>query len=235
MAGSSRSVETDEERPIDHDVQPPGASPSWWRHWPVVLPVLLVLVALGWAAVGRTGTGDGSAEESAPSEPELMAVTSDAPAYRSLLELMEASDVVVRATVVGAEHGRWFGDGQEGTRVQSRLVTLQVDETLAGVAVSSKTVLVEEEGWLDDGTPIAVDGAAPSRVGDDGLWFLVDGGDPELGAYVATNAQGRYLVTDDDALSGADRPDPLIDRLTGLGLDQLTSEITNLRDQLAGP
>lgn len=235
MAGSSRTDTTNEERPTVRDAVPQDASRSRWRHWPVVLPVVLVLVALGWAVAGRTGSGDGPAEEAAPSEPEVVAVSSDAPSYRSLLELMEASDVVVRATVVGAEHGRWFGDGQEGTRVQSRLVTLQVDQTLAGVAASSETILVEEEGWLDDGTPISVDGAAPSRVGDDALWFLVDGGDPELGAYVVVNAQGRYLVTNDDSLSGADRPDPLIDRLADLGLDQLTNEITDLRDQRAGP
>ena len=235
MAGSPGADTTDEERPAANEPHTSGVTRSPLRHWPVVLPVVLVLVALGWAVAGRAGSGDGPAEQTVPSEQELVAVTSDAPAYRSLLELMEASDVVVRATVVGAEHGRWFGDGQEGTRVQSRLVTLQVDETLAGVAAPSATILVEEEGWLDDGTPIAVDGAAPSRVGDDGLWFLVDGGDPEVGAYVVTNAQGRYLVTDDDALSGADRPDPLIERLADLGLDQLTTEIVQLRDRLAGP
>ena len=220
---------------VDTDVSPLGPPVSRWRHWPIVLPALLVLIAVGWAAVGRTGSGDAPSDDAAPADPEIVAITSDAPSYRSLLELMEASDVVVRATVVGAEHGRWFGDGQAGTRVQSRLVTLRIDETLAGPAPQSETVLVEEEGWLDDGTPIAVDGAAPSRMGDGGLWFLVDGGDPELGAYVVVNAQGRYLVAGDGSLSGADRPDPLIDRLADLGLDQFTTEITELRDQLAGP
>lgn len=218
---------------------PDDRSPSRWRHWPLVLPVVLLLVAVGWVALRGPDTSDrsaaGPAEAEAEAQVETVAVTSDAPTFASLLELMEASDVVVRATVVGAEHGRWFGDGQDGTRVQSRLVTLRIDDTMAGPAPPSDTILVEEEGWLDDGTPIAVDGAAPSRVGDDGLWFLADGGDPELGAYVVINAQGRYLVNADDSLTGADGPDPLIARLTEFDVGQLTAEIETLSDQLPDP
>lgn len=232
MAGATGADTKKGDRTADraHSIDAPA---SWWRHWPVMLPVLLVLVALVWVVAGRSGADGSPAIPDSETDPELVAVTSDAPVHRSLLELMEASDLVVRATVMSAEHGRWFGNGQDGTRVQSRLVTLRVDDTLAGPTPPAGTVLVEEEGWLDDGSPIVVDGAAPSRVGHDGLWFLVDGGDPELGAYLVTNAQGRYLVADDGSLSGADRPDALIDRVTDLGLDQFTTEITTLRNQIA--
>ena len=84
--------------------------------------------------------------------------------------------------------------------------------------------MVEEEGWLEDGAPLIVDGAAPSTVGDDGVWFLVDVGDADLPIYVVVSAQGRYLV-DDGALSGAAGDDPLVDELASLSVEELTARI----------
>ena len=55
-------------------------------------------------------------------------------------------------------------------------------------------MLVEEEGWLDDGRALAVDGAAPTRTGDAGFWFLVEVDDPDLPVFTTVGAAGRYLV-----------------------------------------
>ena len=91
-------------------------------------------------------------------------------------------------------------------------MTLRVVDRLAGDAPPEGPLVVEEEGWLEDGTPIVVDGAPASKVGDDAIWFLDAVGTEELPVYVAVSAQGRYLVVDGD-LVGADGDDPLIAEL----------------------
>jgi hypothetical protein len=96
---------------------------------------------------------------------------------------------------------------------------------LAGVdSRASAMVLVEEEASLANGTPLRVDGAPPSRHGDDGVWFLAASGDPDFPGYVVVNSQGRYLATG-DRLVGADRSDPLVRSLEALGTDGLTHAV----------
>jgi hypothetical protein len=189
--------------------------------WRLVGPVSAVVVALV-AGVLLTRPDDGEATAA----PDPVAVSSDAPRLGSLEELVAASDLVVRAEVVATEPGRVFGE-PGGTAVESRLVTLEVGEVLSGTAPRDDTVLVEEEGWLDDGTPLIVDGAAPSRTGDDGIWFLVDVGDPDAPVHVVVSAQGRYLV-DGDGLVGAAGDDRLIAALARLSVDELAARIAAL-------
>jgi hypothetical protein len=196
-----------------------------------VLPVLALVLAVGVAVVSVARSDDDGGASTAPAsstavDPAAVEVSSDAPRHADLAELVAASDVVVRGQVVAAERGRWFGDGAAGARIQSRLVTLRVRDVLAGeLPDGTDTVLVEEEGWLDDGRPLVVDGLAPSRVGDDGVWFVVAGGDAETGAFVLLGADGRYLVTDDGALSGAEGDDPLVAGVVEEGLEALLDEV----------
>lgn len=204
--------------------------------WAMALPVLAVVVLAALFVVVIRGPASesaglesaglesaGSATVTAERQPAVE-VESDAPRFTTLDEMAAASDAVVRAEVVASERGRWFGDGAEGTRIQSRLVTLRVTDVVAGVAPPTATVLVEEEGWLEDGAPLVVDGAAPSRVGDEGVWFVLDGADRDVGAYVVVNAQGRYLVAGDGrTLSGAAGNDPLVSRLEAMTVDELTA------------
>jgi hypothetical protein len=178
----------------------------------VLLAAVITVVVLATDRSDRSGdaTGDDPGSSLATS-PDVVAVTSDAPTYATLDDLVGASDVVLRGTVVAVERGRWFGSGAPGeSRIQSRLITVDVDEVLAGAAPTGEAILVEEEGWLADGAPIVVDGAPSVAVGDDAIWFLVEGGDPELAAYVVVNGQGRYVVDDDGRLTGATGTDPLI-------------------------
>jgi hypothetical protein len=102
-----------------------------------------------------------------------------------------------------------------------------VAEVLAGTPPAGATVQVEEEGWLEDGAPLVVDGAAPSAVGDDGIWFLTEVESGAAPVYVVVNAQGRYLV-DGDGLAGADGDDPLIGELSDLTVAELTARIAAL-------
>lgn len=206
-------------------------------------PVAAVALALGAAVVTSQRGGDGEPSSGAgstgstPRDEELVEVTSDAPRHATLDELVAAADVVVRGEVEGTERGRPFGQ-PGGATIVSRLVTLRVDEVLAGTAPRAGTVLVEEEGWLDDGRALVVDGAGPTRPGDRGIWFLVEVDDPDLPVYTTVGAEGRYLVAgnegddadDTDRLVGAANDDPLVADLASRGPDGLAAAVRALAD-----
>lgn len=188
-------------------------------------PALAVAVAV----VGAGALARGEARE--PTRPPTaavaavaaVAVTSDAPRAEDLAELVATADLVVRAEVTTTARGRLFGAPGAGA-IESRLVALQVAEVLAGAAPADATLVVEEEGWLEDGTPIAVDGAPPSAEGDDGIWFLQAVGTAEAPLHVVVGAQGRYLL-DGERLQGAAGDDPLIARLSAMSPDELARAV----------
>jgi len=200
------------------------------RHLAWGIPALLVVVAVIGAVVL---TRDPVEAPPAPTTttapaPDPVAVDSDAPAFASLDELVAASDLIVRGRVTDTERGRWFGDGSERARIQSRLVTLEVEDVLRGDAPAGGSLLLQEEGWLEDGSPLVVDGAAPSAKGDEGIWFLVDPGDDTTDALILVNAEGRYLV-DGPRLEGASGDDPLVAELSALTGDELAARISRTR------
>ena len=132
--------------------------------------------------------------------------------FSSLEEMSAASDLVVEAEVIAVERGRLVGEPDEGG-VISRIVTLSVSDVITGdPSAGASTVIVEEEGWLPDGTPLIVDDVEPSAVGDHGVWFLDaldDAGGADLPAYLVINSQGRLLERDDRVVGG-DQTDPLV-------------------------
>jgi hypothetical protein len=211
-----------------------------WLRWAGPAAAVAVAVTAGVLGQRDTDTDTGSdksagQERSAADEPPLE-VASDAPRYATLDDLAAAADLVVTGEVEGIDRGRTFGQ-PGGAAIVSRLVTLRVDDVLTGTMPSeASNVLVEEEGWLDDGRPVAVDGAAPTEVGDRGIWFLVDVHDPEMPVYTVVNAEGRYLFGDgsdgDDgggaSLVGADGDDPLIAEIESLTPAALTDRIEQL-------
>jgi hypothetical protein len=135
--------------------------------------------------------------------------------YPDLPSLVAASDTVVIARVTATEQGRLIADGPSGgAGIVTRTVRLEVDEVLAGVDPGAE-VVVEEAGWLPDGSPVVVDGVPGSTVGDLGVWFLVRGTDESSPYWAVVNAQGRYLVDPVDETRLVDVPveDPLIDDL----------------------
>jgi hypothetical protein len=141
--------------------------------------------------------------------------------FSSLDEMGAASDLVVEADVVAVERGRLVGEPGEGG-VISRIVTLAVVDVIRGDTTAT-TVIVEEEGWLSDGTPIIVDDVEPSVVGDHGVWFLdaldaLNGAD--LPAYLVINSQGRMLERD-DRVEGGDQTDPLVLAVQQRSFDEL--------------
>ena len=136
---------------------------------PLVGIARVVIVAATWAS----NRGDTPVDTPEPLRVRATSVYD----FSSLDEMGAASDLVVEADVVAVERGRLVGEPGEGG-VISRIVTLAVADVIRGDAAAS-TVIVEEEGWLPDGTPIIVDDIEPSVVGDHGVWFLdaLDGAD----------------------------------------------------------
>jgi len=194
---------------------------------PVAAVAVAVCVAVALLAGARDPASPPPAPRGDPAEASPVAVSSDAPRFSQLDELVAAADLVVTGEVAAVARGRTFGE-PGGTAIVSRVVTLQVDSVLAGTPPEGGAdVLVEEEGWLADGRAVAVDGAAPTQEGDRGIWFLVDVGDPELPLYTVVNAEGRYLVggDDGDGLVGAAGDDPLIARVEAMGADALVDEV----------
>jgi hypothetical protein len=174
---------------------------------------------LRWAASG------GEPDDEGARAPSPLAVSaSSLYEFEDLASMVAASDLVVRARVDTTARGRLVGDG--AAAIVSRIDTLQVREVLAGEAPGA-TVLVEEEGWLGDGTAVAVNGLVPSEAGMDAIWFLDRRPDAELPGYLVINHQGRYVVNG-DRLRGADGTDPLVADLEPLGPDGLMDAVREL-------
>ena len=143
--------------------------------------------------------------------------------FSSLEQIGAASDLVVEADVIAVERGRLVGEPDAGG-VISRIVTLDVADVISGdPAAGGSTVIVEEEGWLPDGTPLIVDDVEPSAVGDHGVWFLDaldDADSADLPAYLVINSQGRLLERDDRVVGG-DQTDPLVLAIQRGSFDEL--------------
>lgn len=202
--------------------------------WSRVGPALAVVAALAVSGGLALTDDDGTPQPTPASEAAPVPITSDAPRFERLEQLVAASDLVVRGTVVAVEPGRVFGDPGQAA-VRSRLVTLTIDEVVAGSGATGSSLVVEEPGWLDDGTPIEVDGVPASAVGTTVLWFLQSvppltsdaGSGPAT--YVLTGPQGHYVVEGDRLLgAGGDEAEPLARRLEDLGLDGLRAAIRGL-------
>ncbi len=198
----------------------------------VVLTSAIVLVTVSTAAALS------AYRTQAQAPPEPVALTSSARhRFSTLGQLVAASDLIVVGRIVAEESGRLFGGVAgsadelgsavgDATAIRSHVLTLEVDEVLAGSTPAGSTpiVLVEEEATLADGTPVVVDGMRAGRVGDRGVWFLVAGPDPDFPGYALVNAQGRYLMAG-GALRGGDRADALVREVATLGLDDVRRAI----------
>jgi hypothetical protein len=192
---------------------------------------IAVAVIAGAVTLARApdGPGAGAPVPTTALASDAVEVTSDAPVATSLQDLVGASDLVVRGRVTAAERGRWFGQ-PGGGRIRSRLLTLEVDEVLRGTPRGeASSLLVEEEGWTDDGRPLVIDGAVPTQRGDEGIWFLVDPGDEDTGAWIVVSAQGRYLRDAGGDVRGARGTDPLVADLASGSLEELADRISRTR------
>lgn len=139
------------------------------------------------------------------------------PQYSTVDQLVAASDLIVLGRIDRVEQGRVFTDSADpAAGIRTQLAGLAVEQVLKGPPTSSVTL--EEEAALLDGTPITVDGAAPSTAGQRGVYFLIaDDGDTAYYALIGT--QGRYLIQGDSLVTAA--RDPLSTSLASSGLSGL--------------
>ncbi len=144
--------------------------------------------------------------------------------FGGLDELVKASDLVVRGRVEATSRGRAVGN--DDNAVVSRIVTVRVEEVLAG-SVATPSVLVEEEGWLVDGRPLEVNGLAPSQEGMEAIWFLDALPTGDLPGFLVINHQGRYAL-DGNRVEGARGSDPLVEQIEALGADRLVAEVRRI-------
>jgi len=189
-----------------------------------VAPLLAIAAVVVAAATWAWSRGDAPADTPEPIRVRATSVYD----FSSLDEMGAASDLVVEADVVAVERGRLVGEPGEGG-VISRIVTLAVADVIRGDTTAS-TVIVEEEGWLPDGTPIIVDDVEPSVVGDHGVWFLdaLDAPDAaDVPAYLVINSQGRMLERG-DRVEGGDQSDALVRALQQRSFDDLIRAVQEM-------
>ncbi len=204
-----------------HRVATLGASP---RRFGLISSVVLVVVTVGSVAwFARSDPERVPAPLSADLAPLAVEAKSSFQ-FNSVGDMITASDLVVVGRVVVTERGRLVGDPLQGG-VVSRLVTVQVDASLWNPAqADSSVVMVDEEGWLPDGTPIVVNGMQPSVVGDVGVWFLDRIPTDESPTYLVINSQGRFIESD-GVMRGADQRDALVQELQRLSMGELRAMV----------
>ena len=178
-------------------LDPPVRRVTRWlrsRWLEVLLVTVPLLVGLGWWVVSATRD---------EGQPEPLAVDAAGPHFATLDELVAASDLVVAGEVVSVGEGRTITDPSDPSAgIRTRLVTIAVTEPLVGDP--PEPLVLEEEAALLDGTPIVVNGVAPSKVGDEGIYFLVGGTTTDAPYHALINEQGRYLVQAGTLVPAAD-------------------------------
>ncbi len=174
---------------------------------PLVAAVTVALVA------GRGSSGDAD-----PPVPTADLQATDTLTVGSLDDLVAAATCVAAGEVVHTERGRIVTDGLE-----TRLVQVRVDEALTGDCPEGNVVL-EEEGWLTDGTEVTVNGWPGSAEGDRGVWFLVPGTSDEM-PYAATVATSGALRWRGGELLAPPDPPAWVAAATAGGLDELRARV----------
>lgn len=136
-------------------------------------------------------------------EPRPVAITSTAPRFTTLDDLVAASDEIVLAEATGTGAGRAITDpANAGSAVKTRFVELNIVEALKGPPADD--IVLEEEAALADGTPVVVDGVTPLQVGQRGVFFLVRSSSTETPYRALVGPQGRYLVDGDELTAASD-------------------------------
>lgn len=155
--------------------------------WRILLLVLAVVAALAYGVATYDKPNQGRTAEN---------ITSNAPRFTSLEQLVDASDEIVLAEVTAVTPGRTISDPSNArARIRTQLVELHVVQALKGLP--AEPLVLEQEATLADGTPVRVDGVAPVTKGQRGVFFLVRSPALDVPYRALVGPQGRYLVRGD--------------------------------------
>lgn len=148
--------------------------------------------------------------------------------FSSLKEMVETADIVALGTVISTRPGRWTGE-DSGAPIQFHEVHIKPSRILVGETQAAALVL-EEDGYEDDGSPIYLNGSRWAKVEDEVIVFLAR--KRTAPSYGLLNSQARVFVQEDGTLEhnyhagtpyGED--DPLVERLASMRRNELLEAI----------
>jgi hypothetical protein len=179
-----------------------GAPPRRFALLALELAVALAAAgAIAWALSAARSGG-----EAPPTTPEATVDLEGVDTFEaaSITELAAGSDCVVTGEVVDTERGRLVGAADSA--LVSKLVTIAVGDSLGCASTEIREMVVEEEGWLPNGTAVTVNGWPATKVGDRGVWFLVWNPSEDAPYAVTVSSAGSLRWRDGDALLPGDAP-----------------------------
>lgn len=158
----------------------------------LLLPTALAALVLGAACGGPTDRDAAATRDDGPVTLDV----SDLLAGADMATLSQASDAVVRGTVVGTESRVRIDE----SHVRYSTFTVEVAEVLAGAADEQVTVALTSH---IDRQPVALEGRPMPEVGDEAVWYLTRIA-PEFGydGYRLTSGAGLLLLHDDEVVGG---------------------------------
>lgn len=164
------------------------------------------LVVLGLAACSKSDSSgssqahsDNSSQgQSHNSSGEVQFESSTPYRFDTITELVATSDLVVEATVLSESRGQTIGE--HGKRIK-RLAKVEVLETFKGE--SPQTLTVIEDGWLEDGRSIIVDGVAPLTPNRRVILFLLRSTESGAGDMAfRVDSAGQYSIEGESVEAG---------------------------------
>ncbi len=146
--------------------------------------------------------------------------------FASLEEMTATADLVVSGEVTSIVRGRTLNaDDPRSTTITVRDVTITISETFKGTAPGA-TVTIEESGYRDDGTSYEFAEMPWSRLGDRGVFFLVQASNQPVDRYVQIVPEGRILThyNVDGEFQAYDTAEVFAHSTLGTALDELAPD-----------
>ncbi len=159
------------------------------------------------SACGAESEGSGS--RGLDTQPETVVHQQQLHHFESLPEMTATADMVVVATVVRAEPGRWLGESGAPDSSRVRAVTLGVQDVLysSSTIPAPSTLVLDEEGWTPEGIGYQLEGLPWLKVGDRGVFAVAYS--EEGGGVSLLNTQSRFLLTVTGVQPGGDPEESL--------------------------
>jgi hypothetical protein len=190
----------------------------------------VALTALA-VTVGLNGTG-----VRYDAQPEGTADGREIYHFTDVASMTATSNLVVYGDVVSVDQGRLTGGEDDGAAVGGEIRLRSVTITVYSVLHNPKNLLVppsiilEEEGWDDEGRGYITNNVAWSQVGDSGYFFLRK----SVGAntYRLTSSDGRALIVN-DSLQPSNPENELAGQIAGMQPTALNAAVQQASQQYA--
>ena len=122
--------------------------------------------------------------------------------FDSLEEMIATSDLVVLGEVTEIRQGRLLFPQEAATSDRLRDATITISEILKG-EYGGTTLVIEEQGYLADGTPYELSEMPWSQIGDVGVFFLNQSPLHPEGHFGQIHPDGRILTAHMDSIDNS--------------------------------